>query len=223
VSSTGVRRSPPSDDVRAAEAHAEAAVGAALDQEAAADRAVREALADRAVHAVPLVVAALEDHDAAAQGALADAVLRAAVHLDVDGRVVEGAQAVAGDGAGLEVQLHAAALAHAAFAGERADEVRAEGAFGAGDGTVAVHDVVLALVGDGVTDPFAHHARHVVEGFVDDAASDGLPRFGFLDAFEQFGQVEGARLRGEEVAAAAQVREAAQAEARHDLAITDCP
>ena len=83
------------DDIGAAHANASARVGISLHDEQPALRAVSEALADRAVKPAPLVVEPLEDGDFAAGGALAHAVLRAALYQDIDRLVNEGGQAVA--------------------------------------------------------------------------------------------------------------------------------
>ena len=92
------------DDVGAGEADAEARVGRALDEEAAALGAIGEGLADRAVEPLALGPLALEDRDRAAQHPLADAVLGAALDADRDAVGIEGAEALAGDRAAVELE-----------------------------------------------------------------------------------------------------------------------
>ena len=121
------------DDVGAGEADAEARVGRALDEQAAALGAVGEGLADRAVDPLALRALALEDRDDAAEHRLADAVLGAALDPDRDAVGVEGAEALAGDRAAVEARGSAStsSLASGAVlvdprAGERAGELGAE-------------------------------------------------------------------------------------------------
>src|ERR1700749_4607809 len=72
LSADGPAGLPRQHDVRTGEADAEGGVGAALDVELAALRAISEGLADRAVEALALRALALEDRDRAAEHRLAD-------------------------------------------------------------------------------------------------------------------------------------------------------
>ena len=120
------------DDVGAREADAEARVGRALDEQAAALGPVGERLADRAVDPLAVGALALEDRDLAAEHALADAVLGAALDPDVEPVGVKRAEALAGDRAAVELERgeHVAGvvgkLAVDPPAGDRAGEVGAE-------------------------------------------------------------------------------------------------
>ena len=105
LSSIGLLGLAGEHHVGAGEADAEARVGRALDEEAAALGAVGEGLADRAVDALALGALALQDRDGAAQHRLADAVLGAALDADGDALGVEGAEALAGDRAAVELEL----------------------------------------------------------------------------------------------------------------------
>ena len=132
VSSRSCSRLAGEDDVGAGEADAEARVGRALDEEAAALGAVGERLADRAVEPLALGALALEDRDRAAEHRLADAVLGAALDADRDAVGVEGAEALAGDRAAVELEagehvvVGLGAVLEDAGAGDRPGQLGAE-------------------------------------------------------------------------------------------------
>ena len=103
-SSSGSARLAADHHVGAREADAEARVGVALHEQAAALGAVGERLADRAVHPPAEAVRALHDRHLAAVHGLRHAVLGAALHRDVHAVDVEGAEALAADRAAVEGQ-----------------------------------------------------------------------------------------------------------------------